>query len=292
MRYDIALRISYEYERHANAGRHLLHLMPLTIPGRQQLIAGRLEVQPQAQERVDRTDFFGNGVVEIAYRAPHDEIAFELRCRVDRRAPEPGKVVSPLLPQLKEEIAAYTALDPTSPHHFLGRSPRVAPMAAMTEYAIAAITPQMTAYDVLEAVSGALHRDMKFDPKATTVETPPEQAFAGRHGVCQDFAHIAIACLRGVGIPAGYISGFLRTNPPPGKPRLSGADAMHAWVTAWCGKDAGWIEFDPTNNLRVANDHIAVARGRDYSDVAPVKGVLRTSGSQSSKQAVDVTPLE
>ena len=132
---------------------------------------------------------------------------------------------------------------------------------------------------------------MKFDPKATTVDTPATEAFAKRHGVCQDFSHIMIACLRGIGIPAGYVSGFLRTLPPPGKPRLEGADAMHAWVRAWCGPEAGWIEFDPTNDKLAGEDHIVVAYGRDYSDVSPIKGTMRISGGQKSKQAVDVIPL-
>ena len=101
-----------------------------------------------------------------------------------------------------------------------------------------------------------------------------------------------IACLRGVGIPAGYVSGFLRTDPPPGQPRLEGADAMHAWVRAWCGWETGWIEYDPTNAVVAGTDHILVARGRDYGDVAPVKGVLRIAGEQTSEQAVDVVPVD
>ncbi len=136
----------------------------------------------------------------------------------------------------------------------------------------------------------ALHRDMKFDAKATTVDTPPAEAFARRIGVCQDFAQVMIAGLRGIGIPSGYVSGFLRTVPPPGKARLEGADAMHAWVRAWCG-DAGWVEFDPTNACLVGPDHVVVGYGRDYGDVAPVAGVLRISGKQKSKQAVDVIAL-
>ena len=133
---------------------------------------------------------------------------------------------------------------------------------------------------------------MSFDPEATTVDTPPAEAFARRHGVCQDFAQVMIACLRGIGIPAGYVSGFLRTNPPPGQPRLEGADAMHAWVRAWCGRQTGWIEFDPTNAIAAGIDHILVARGRDYGDVAPVKGVLRIAGDQKTEHAVDVIPVD
>jgi transglutaminase-like putative cysteine protease len=122
------------------------------------------------------------------------------------------------------------------------------------------------------------------------VDTPATEAFAKQRGVCQDFSHIMIACLRGIGIPAGYVSGFLRTLPPPGKPKLEGADAMHAWVHAWCGDAAGWVEFDPTNDCFVGADHIVVARGRDYSDVAPIKGAMRIAGDQKSRQAVDVIP--
>jgi transglutaminase-like putative cysteine protease len=132
---------------------------------------------------------------------------------------------------------------------------------------------------------------MTFDPKATDVLTEPAEAFARRRGVCQDFSHIMIAALRGLGIPAGYVSGFLRTIPPRGKRRLEGADAMHAWVQAWCGAEMGWVEYDPTNDLAVAADHIVVARGRDYADVAPVTGALRISGPHKSTQKVDVVPL-
>jgi transglutaminase-like putative cysteine protease len=140
------------------------------------------------------------------------------------------------------------------------------------------------------AVGRALHRHMRFAPDATDVTTPAQDAFARRAGVCQDFSHILIACLRGIGIPAGYVSGFLRTLPPPGQPRLEGADAMHAWVRVWCGGACGWIEFDPTNDMLAGADHVVVARGRDYSDVAPIKGALRLSGGQTSQLTVDMAP--
>jgi transglutaminase-like putative cysteine protease len=133
---------------------------------------------------------------------------------------------------------------------------------------------------------------MRFDAKATDADTSPAEAFEKRHGVCQDFSHIMIACLRGTGIPAGYVSGYLRTLPPAGQPRLQGADAMHAWVRAWCGTGMGWVEFDPTNAMMAGLDHVVVARGRDYSDVSPVKGVLRTPGGQTSRQAVDIVPVD
>lgn len=290
MLYDIGLKISYDYDLPVIAGRHVLRLMPAALAGEQDVLSMALVIDPACEERVDIVDFFGNAAVEIAYRSPHDKIVFDLRCRVDRHVVPRTSVVSTALAALEAEIAAELSLGPQSPHHFLGRSPRVRPMPDMNAYTAALLRDGMTAHELVLALGSALHRDMKFDPKATTVDTAPEEAFAGRHGVCQDFAHIMIACLRGAGVPAGYVSGFLRTIPPKGKPRLSGADAMHAWVQAWCGHEAGWVEYDPTNNLLVGDDHIVVARGRDYSDVSPVKGVLRTAGSQVTKQEVDVVP--
>jgi transglutaminase-like putative cysteine protease len=142
--------------------------------------------------------------------------------------------------------------------------------------------------DLLLALGRDLHGLMQFDPGATTVETAPEEAFLARHGVCQDYAHVLIAGLRAVGVPAGYVSGFLRTLPPPGRDRLEGADAMHAWVRAWTGADMGWVEYDPTNDLLVGQDHIRVAVGRDYGDVSPVRGILRHAGTQQVRQMVDV----
>ena len=145
--------------------------------------------------------------------------------------------------------------------------------------------------DLIQKIGEALFNEMSFDAFVTSAETPPEEAFALRKGVCQDYSQIMIACLRSVGIPAGYVSGLIRTTPPSGKPRLEGADAMHAWVMIWCGPDCGWVEFDPTNNQFVGDEYILIARGRDYADVAPIKGVLRLTGNQSCTQAVDVIPL-
>ncbi|WP_034007179.1 transglutaminase-like domain-containing protein, partial [Pseudomonas aeruginosa] len=124
------------------------------------------------------------------------------------------------------------------------------------------------------------------------VDTPVAEAFDMRAGVCQDFSHIMIAGLRGLGIPAGYVSGFLRTIPPAGKERLEGADATHAWVRVWCGLQLGWQEFDPTNAIPAGNDHITISHGRDYGDVSPISGVLKTSGAHEATQAVDVIPLD
>lgn len=290
MLYDIGLTIAYKYSSPAAAGRHSLCLLPADLPGEQRLIAGRLNISPEPDERIEKTDFFQNTTTDVAYRAAHRTITFSIQARVERTMESPGFDISPCLDKLANELNTVRSVDPSSPVHFLGNSPRVDLLSIFSDYAQSIVTPGMTSVAATEAIGLALHRDIRFDAKATTVDTPPAEAFRRRHGVCQDFTHIMIGCLRALGIPAGYVSGFLRTIPPPGEARLEGADAMHAWVRAWCGNEIGWIEYDPTNALRAGLDHIVVARGRDYSDVAPVKGVLRTSGKQTSKQMVDVIP--
>jgi len=292
MIYDIGMTIAYEYDRPAIAGRHLLRLLPADLPGVQRRITGSLSIAPEPAERRQLVDFFGNVGIEVAFRVAHDEILFRVAARVERIAELPSLDISPDLAGLVEEIADYRSLGPDAPHHFVGASPRISPSPDMTAYAREQLLSGMTVADAVRAIGLALHRDMRFDPEATTVETPASEAFDRRHGVCQDFAQVMIACLRGVGVPAGYVSGFLRTNPPPGKPRLEGADAMHAWVRVWCGRAAGWLEFDPTNAMIAGPDHITIGHGRDYGDISPIVGVLRTAGGQDGTQAVDVIRVE
>ncbi len=292
MLYDIGLTITYSYDSPAVAGRHLLRLTPADLRGPQRRVSCWLDVSPEPAERHGFTDFFGNVATEIVFREAHDEIAFRVSARIERLARPPAFDISPELPRLVREIAANRSLGPDSPHHFLGASPRIPRIPEATAFARERLAPGMTALGAVRAVGEALYEEMTYDSDATTVDTPPAEALANRRGVCQDFAQVMIAALRGVGLPAGYVSGFLRTRPPPGKPRLEGADAMHAWVRVWCGAETGWIEYDPTNGLVVGADHIEVARGRDYGDVSPVVGVLRISGAQTTEQAVDVLPVE
>ncbi len=290
MLYDIGLTLSTEYENAAAAGRHILRVLPAHRPDLQRRIAGSVEITPVPSERSGLVDFFGNEAIEVVFHHPHEEIVVRLDARVDRIG-EPSLDFSPPLSALAEEIASQRSLDPAAPHHFLGASPRVGPTPEMTVYARDVTGAATTSFEAVRALGLALHRDMRFDPEATDVDTPPQEAFARRHGVCQDFTHVMIACLRGIGVPAGYVSGFLRTNPPPGRPRLEGADAMHAWARAWCGVQTGWVEFDPTNAVFASVDHVLVALGRDYDDVAPMRGVLRIAGAQKSEQKVDVVPV-
>ena len=292
MLYDVAAEIAYRTDAPSVSGRTLLRLMPASLPGEQRLIAGTLTADPAPAEREEATDFFGNSVTAFAFRSASRIRRFRLQARVERLAEPPRLDLSPPLPRLAEEIAGTASLAPDAPHHFLPPSPRLRPDPAFAAFARETVRPGMTALGALAALGARLHAEMRFDAEATTVETDPAEAFAARHGVCQDFSHILIGCLRALGIPAAYVSGYLRTLPPPGAARLAGADAMHAWVRAWCGIEGGWIDYDPTNDLMVGTDHLRVAVGRDYDDATPLRGVLRSAGAQQSLQRVDVIPLD
>jgi transglutaminase-like putative cysteine protease len=289
--YDLKLGVSQTYDPPAGGARLALRLLPADLPDQQRLGSAVLDIQPPPDERSERLDFFGNRVVYVAVDAPCEAIEFTLRARIDRAPADERLPLSVRLADMPAEVVAIRSLAPEAPHHFLGGSRRVWPTAATTAWALERVNASMPVIDVLETLGEALHADFRFDAEATTVETSFEEAFEHRHGVCQDFSHILIACLRGIGVPAGYVSGCLRTTPPPGQPRLEGADAMHAWVRAWCGPAQGWVEYDPTNACFVAGDHVLLARGRDYSDVAPVTGAVRVAGRQSGWHSVDLVPV-
>jgi transglutaminase-like putative cysteine protease len=291
MKYDVRLELEYEYDPPVATGHHLVRVMPMTIAGLQRVVASSTVFDPEPAERSDSFDYFGNAVVSVVYRAPHDALKVGMTARVLVEPEGQTFDVSPDLPTLRRELSGVLSLAPQSPHHFTTASPRVALDEAITAYARESFAGAATVRDIVRRLGERIHDEFEYDSESTEVETTPQEAFALRRGVCQDFTHVMIAGLRGVGIPAGYVSGFLRTIPPPGKERLAGADAMHAWVRAWCGNDTGWIGYDPTNGVFSSDDHIAVAIGRDYQDVAPIAGVLRTSGRQHTSQSVDVIPV-
>ena len=291
MLYDVNLHISYQYDTPVSGGRHILRVLPLSIPGRQRLVAGTVGITPEPGERVDHRDFFGNPMSAILFRSAHEELDIGMQARVQVDAPESAADFSPRVADLAGEIAGCWSLDPASPHHYTGPSPRLKDCPEIAAYARTVARPDMTVRAIATALSARIHKDFTYDPKATGVDTTPREAFRLKRGVCQDFSHVMIVALRSLGIPAGYVSGFLRTIPPPGQERLEGADAMHAWVRCWCGRMNGWVEIDPTNDIPAGTDHIVVAYGRDYADVAPVIGVLKGYGQHRTSQAVDVVPL-
>ena len=291
MLYDISMKIEYSYEVAASDARHVVRVLPLTLDNGQRLIAGTISFSPAPDERSDFIDFFHNPAVEINFRNPHDRLDIRMQARVLVESPPAQADVSPAVDKLAAEVFDSWTLAPEAPHHFLGESARLKTSADISAWIRPMIKPGMSVREAAALVCRTIHQQFTYDPRATKVDTPADVAFRLKKGVCQDFAHIMIIGLRSVGIPAGYVSGFLRTIPPPGKVRLEGADAMHAWVRVWCGRATGWMEWDPTNDIMAGSDHIRVGYGRDYADVAPVIGILKSYGGHKTDQAVDVVPV-
>jgi transglutaminase-like putative cysteine protease len=228
----------------------------------------------------------------IALNAPHDRLVVKVAARVTVEDIDYHDLFgSPPWEELRDAVFMTTDFGPMSPAHFVFPSRQVPLDPEIREYARESFPPGRPVLDGAIELMQRIKDDFVYEIGVTTVSTTAPMSFALRRGVCQDFAHIMISGLRGLGIPAAYVSGYLRTAQRPEDVTLQGANAMHAWVRGWCGTQTGWVEFDPTNNLLVQNDHVVIARGRDYSDVAPVKGVLRTAGSQTTEQSVDVMPL-
>jgi transglutaminase-like putative cysteine protease len=240
----------------------------------------------------ERIDYFGNLLYFFTVQEPHKELVVESRSEV---RVEDGAALSPQDSLPWEEAVRLVARDqsPTGleAYQFRFESPRIKPRPEFALYASQSFTPERPMREALLDLTARIHRDFRFDSKGTNVRTPPEEVFRKRRGVCQDFAHFQIACLRSLNLSARYVSGYLRTYPPPGQPRLVGADASHAWVSAYC-PGIGWIDVDPTNNLVPSNGHVTLAWGRDYGDVSPLYGVIQGGGTHALTVAVDMDALE
>lgn len=291
MIYDIRHLTTYAYGRPVPFARCILRVLPREGAG-QRVIAAQLVVTPRAAERRDAVCFFGNRTTTLTIAKPHRELRIEMTSRVEvTRAAAPFPALTRHWEEVAELALRAQSLSADSPAQYLYPS-RLAPtVAEITTYAQQSFPPRRPVFEAACELMGRVRRDFEYDPEATEVSTPIREAFAERHGVCQDFAHIMIAGLRGLGLPAAYVSGYLRTIPPAGQPRLEGADATHAWVMIWCGPETGWIGLDPTNDLIVGDDHIVTATGRDYADVSPLDGVLVGPGSQKLDVEVDVVPV-
>jgi transglutaminase-like putative cysteine protease len=292
MRYRLALQIRYRFARPTGGiARELLRIRPADVIGRQRLLSCQVTVDPRPLERGEFDDFFGTRTLALVLPAGLSQLTVTLAAEVERLDPGTGLDLSPPPAALAADLGGVTDLGPLSPHHFRTPSPRIPAVPAIADFAAAAVRGAGTARGAVERLGLALHQAMAFDATATEVDTPIAEAFAHRHGVCQDFSQIMVAGLRSLGIPAAYVSGYLRTRPPPGQPRLVGADAMHAWVRAWCGLRAGWVDYDPTNACFAGVDHIEIGHGRDYADAAPVVGSLRLDGGQDGGHSVDLEAL-
>lgn len=296
MIYEIRHITAYGYPWLAARGRCVARLVPRDDSGQTRLDHA-IDVTPHPTGRSSWRDFFGNVVVLIENNMPHDKLVIEARARVEVTRPSAipadgdDRFIDPAWEAVREAALVFPSLDSGAPVHQLYPSPHVALVPEVTAYAAESFPAGGGIVAGLRDLMRRIRGDFDYSPESTDVATPLARAFAARQGVCQDFAHIMIAGLRGLGLPAGYVSGYIRTIPPPGKARLQGADATHAWVRAWCGPAHGWIGFDPTNAIEAGPDHIILAIGRDYSDVAPVDGVFLGGREHSLKVAVDVVPV-
>jgi transglutaminase-like putative cysteine protease len=291
MIYKIVHRTTYRYKYPVSVGNHVACLKPRSSP-RHQLTRSELRIQPPPATRTERRDFFGNLLCFFTVQEPHRELLVEARSEViikGKRPPWPPRVLpwEEAVRRLPDDHST-AGLDA---YQFRFESPRIRLRPEFAAYALESFTPGRPMTEALLDLTARIHQDFRFDSKATNVRTPPEEAFKKRRGVCQDFAQVGIACLRSINLAARYVSGYLRTHPPPGQPRLVGADVSHAWLSAYC-PDIGWLDVDPTNNVVPSNGHVTLAWGRDYGDVSPLRGLILGGGAHTLRVAVDMEPLD
>ena len=285
VQYEVVHTTQYDYSQSVAVSHHLARLSPRVLPNQRRLHHD-LEIEPAPAVVTTHTDYFGNAVTFFAMQGAHKRLTVRARSRVALHA---MIVPSPSDTPPWEVVADRTAL-PLEALEFLFDSSLAPASAGLSAYAAASFPPGRPMLDAVLELTRRIHEDFTFDQGATTVATPWKDVFKSRRGVCQDFARLEIACLRSLGLPARYISGYLETVPAPGCSRLLGADASHAWLAVYC-PGAGWIHVDPTNNVLASAAHVTVAWGRDYSDVSPIHGVILGGGHHTLRVNVDVLRL-
>jgi transglutaminase-like putative cysteine protease len=291
MLYQIRHVTRFDYAQPVAFARNNLRLKPIFWSG-QSLEDYRLTIQPEGRTAPARAEAGLANVMRLVVEAPATTLTIEssARIRVDRPVPIPAPD-DPSLAEIAAWARASQDASPAGPASYLFPSPLIPLDPAIATWSAEELDPRRGVLEAALALALRIQREFAFDPSATLVDTPPAEAFAKRGGVCQDFAQIMISGLRAAGLPAAYVSGYIRTLPPPGQPRLVGADATHAWVLVWAGPQLGWVGVDPTNGIWMAGDHIVVAIGRDYADIAPIDGIVLGSGAQRMQVSVDVEPL-
>lgn len=290
MTYRIIHKTTYKYKDPVYAGSHAVYLTPRSLQ-HQHSRWSELRVKPEPVTRSARTDYFGNHVEFFTVDEPHEQLEVEARSEVTvDEQPNSCPTHSPAWETVAKSLPLNDSPPAVYAYQFVFESPRIRPNNAFAAYAEISFTRGRPLAEALLDLTGRIYREFQFDSKATTVRTPPEEVLRKRRGVCQDFAHLQIACLRSLNLPARYVSGYLRTFPPPGRPRLVGADASHAWVSVYC-PDIGWLDVDPTNNLIPSGSHVTLAWGRDYGDVSPVRGMILGGHEHTLKVGVDMEPI-
>ena len=296
VRYHVLHETRYDYGSPVSLSQQQLHLSPRILAW-QQVEEQCVDIEPTPSWRRDGLDAFGNPVTWVAFHAPHDSLLIRSVMTVAVEPHLPGDLKnSPPWEAVRDRLA-YDATDPQPADldatRFLFESPHVRIKHELADYAADCFPPGKPLLLCVQALMAKIFTEFTFDPEATTVSTPVLDVLENKRGVCQDFAHLMIACLRALGLAARYVSGYLLTRPPPGKPRLIGADASHAWVSVYVpGSEYGWVDFDPTNNLLPDTEHITLSFGRDFSDISPLRGIILGGGGAEPEVAVTVFPIE
>ena len=289
MRYRVVHRTEYVYDEPVTSCHNEAHLTPRTLPG-QRVTFHAIDVEPTPATISRRDDYFGNPVVYFAVQASHPVLVVTARSEVEREADDGARhrQSTATWNAVAARTRAATSPDGIEARQFLFDSPMLSASPEIRAYALPSFPPERRLLEAVSDLTARIHRDFTYEPGTTTVATPLARVLAQRSGVCQDFAHVAIACLRAMGLAARYVSGYLETVPPPGEERLVGADASHAWFSVW-DPDVGWLDFDPTNDELALARHITTAWGRDYADVTPMKGIIFGGGaSHTATVSVDV----
>jgi transglutaminase-like putative cysteine protease len=290
MLYDVSHRTTYRYSIPVSFSHHVLHLIPRQCE-RQDTRRTMLSVTPTPTIHASSIDTFGNPLTFITLHERHTELTLHARSAIKVLAPQrPDPEATAPWDGLYDALVldrSETGLDALQ---YAFASPYVPASLDLEAYARRAFTPGRPLLEAALGLTALIFAEFAYDATATTVSTPVDEVFAKRRGVCQDFAHLEIACLRSLRLPARYVSGYLLTRPPEGRERLVGADASHAWLSVWV-PEYGWVDLDPTNNMLVGEEHITLGWGRDYGDVSLVKGAIFGGGAHKIEVAVDVTPL-
>jgi transglutaminase-like putative cysteine protease len=292
MKYRITHRTHYRYSQPVVLCHNEARLQPRQAP-HQACLASTVMVEPTPAEWAERQDFFGNRVLYFAVEEPHQGLTVSAISDIELASPPapPGLDASPAWEALHAILLEHADAESRLARQFVLDSPCAAAAADPRAYAEPSFPSGRPVLAAVADLSRRIHREFRFDPQSTTVATPVSEVLAQRHGVCQDFAHLAIACLRSLGLPARYVSGYLETEAPAGLPRLQGADLSHAWFAVYV-PGVGWVDFDPTNDCQPSERHVTTAWGRDYGDVTPLKGVIFGGGAHTLEVSVDMARVE
>ena len=287
MLYSVRHRTTYRYESPVSLSHHAAHLRPLDR-AQQTCRSHQLMIEPLPTSIEQTTDYFGNGIMVFTIAGPHQSLVVESTSEVEMRpvmlAPDAGQAP---WERIAEAAATPGTAEDLVAAEFAVASPAADVTPRVKAYAAPSFTPSRSLIEAALDFAHRIHDDFKFDPDATTISTPTDEVLRLKRGVCQDFAHLMIAGCRAHGVPARYVSGYLETDPPAGGTRLVGADASHAWVAVYAGGGI-WLEIDPTNDRLAGTSHVAIAEGRDYGDVSPLRGVILGGGDHIVEVAVDV----